>query len=173
MLKNYKTLSLLKRLLFFVVILNSSIALAQDQNLVNVILDGKPAVLNTKTGITQFVDSKSDKPQVSIQDNTDIITTHVVAQGDTLYAISNTYGVSIPHIKSINNLSSNLLKIGQVLKIGYATSAKVKDSNVWIVNKGDTLYSISKKTGVPIATIKSLNNLENNIIIVGKTLFLR
>lgn len=173
MLKSYKTSSLFKRLFFIVVILNSAIALAQDQNLVNVILDGKPAVLNTKTGITKFVDNNSVNNQEVVNGETDLITTHIVEQGDTLYAISNKYGVSISHIKAINNLSTNLISINQRLKIGYANSAKVKVSNVWIVKKGDTLYSISKKTGVPISKIQSLNNINDNIIIVGKTLFLR
>ena len=38
------------------------------------------------------------------------------------------------------------------------------------VKSGDSLYSISKKTGVPIATIKAANGLKSDVIVDGKTL---
>ena len=43
--------------------------------------------------------------------------THTVKKGDNLYSIGRMYGVSVDSIKKLNNLSSNLLNIGQVLKI--------------------------------------------------------
>ena len=43
--------------------------------------------------------------------------THTVVRGDNLYSLASRYGVSVDSIKRLNNLTSNLLSIGQVLKI--------------------------------------------------------
>ncbi|MEZ4810745.1 MAG: glucosaminidase domain-containing protein [Allomuricauda sp.] len=43
--------------------------------------------------------------------------THVVAQGDTLYAISRLYSISVEELKQLNHLDSNTISIGQVLNI--------------------------------------------------------
>lgn len=42
---------------------------------------------------------------------------HTVAQGDTLYGIARRYGTTVPNIKKQNNLSSDTIRIGQVLRI--------------------------------------------------------
>ncbi len=163
----------MKKLIVITLLLNSVLTFAQDNHLVKVLLDGKPAVLNTKTGETEYINDLNYNSAKISENNSDIINTHVVEKGDTLYAISKKYGVSIPHIKSVNNLKSNVLSVNQVLKIGYAVSARVKDGGLWTVVKGDTLYAISKKTGVSISKIKALNNLENNIIVIDQKLLLK
>jgi LysM repeat protein len=43
--------------------------------------------------------------------------THSVVKGDTLYSISKIYGISVDELKTINNLNSNELSIGQILTI--------------------------------------------------------
>ncbi|SNY92620.1 glucosaminidase domain-containing protein [Flagellimonas pacifica] len=43
--------------------------------------------------------------------------THVVEQGETLYAISRKYAISVDELKQINNLNTNTISIGQVLNI--------------------------------------------------------
>jgi LysM repeat protein len=42
-----------------------------------------------------------------------------------------------------------------------------------IVQKGETLYSIARKYGVPIEKIKKSNNLENNTLNVGQELIIK
>ena len=42
---------------------------------------------------------------------------YVVKKGDTLWSIAKNYNVSVDEIKSLNNLSSNVLSIGQKLTI--------------------------------------------------------
>ena len=44
-------------------------------------------------------------------------TTYTVKSGDSLWSISKKYGVSVDHIKKLNNLKSNDLKVGQKLKL--------------------------------------------------------
>jgi flagellum-specific peptidoglycan hydrolase FlgJ len=42
---------------------------------------------------------------------------HVVAKGDTLYRISNLYGITIEKIKELNQMNDNILSVGQELKL--------------------------------------------------------
>jgi LysM repeat protein len=50
-------------------------------------------------------------------------TTHVVAQGETLYSLARQYNVSVQQIKDWNALGSSELKIGQTVVIASAVSA--------------------------------------------------
>ncbi|WGD34361.1 LysM peptidoglycan-binding domain-containing protein [Olleya sp. YS] len=162
----------MKKLIVLIMVFNSFVALAQD-HIVEIMLDGKPAFLNTKTGETKYTNGKSTVSYSTTVNSGDIIDKHTVEKGDTLYSISKKYGISMAHIKSINNLKSNVLKVNQVLNIGYAASAQTRNTSTWTVVKGDTLYSISKKTGVSVSEIKKLNSLDNNIIVIGQQLTLK
>ena len=44
-------------------------------------------------------------------------TTYTVKRGDTLYQIANNFGVSVSEIMNLNNLTSTLLNIGDILII--------------------------------------------------------
>ena len=62
-------------------------------------------------------------PEIEVQEDVNIEThyntalTYIVESGDTLYEISQKYGVSVADIKSANNLDSNIVKVGQRLEI--------------------------------------------------------
>ena len=43
--------------------------------------------------------------------------TYIVKKGDTLYGISNQYGVSVTELAELNNVNATTLKEGQSLKI--------------------------------------------------------
>ena len=64
----------------------------------------------------------------------------------------------------LNNLSSNLLSIGQVLKIPTISS------KTYTVQKGDSLYSIAKKFNTTVNEIKTKNNLTSNTLSIGQVL---
>ena len=93
-------------------------------------------------------------------------TTYIVKKGDTLYSIAGKYNTSVDEIKAFNNLTSNQISIGQLLKIPSNTNA------TYIVKRGDTLYSIANKYNTTIDKIKTLNNLTTNTISIGQTLLL-
>lgn len=93
--------------------------------------------------------------------------TYIVQVGDTLYGISKQFGVSITDIVAENNLSSTVLRIGQVLKI-----PSIETTTLYIVKEGDTLYSISRKFNVSVDDIIRINNLNSNLIALGKELFI-
>ncbi|MDF0717997.1 glucosaminidase domain-containing protein [Muricauda sp. 334s03] len=46
--------------------------------------------------------------------------THKVQKGDTLYAISKRYDISVDELRRLNNLNDNIISIGQVLNIRVA-----------------------------------------------------
>ncbi len=96
--------------------------------------------------------------------------TYTVQKGDTLYKIATSYGVSVDALKSFNNLTSNTLSIGEVLKIPGSTS--VATPNTYIVQKGDSLYRIALKYGVGVDALKKANNLTNNTLSIGQALLI-
>lgn len=92
--------------------------------------------------------------------------TYIVKKGDTLYSIALKNGISVDTLKSLNNLTNDILSIGQILTL----KPTVSDELEYIVKKGDTLYSIAKNNGTDVNTLKALNNLNNNIVSIGQTL---
>ncbi len=106
-------------------------------------------------------------------------TSYVVKNGDCLWDISRSTGVSVDAIKQLNGLNSDRLNIGQVLILGseYAppaapVSAAVSTavSSVHTVNPGDSLWSIATKYGTSVQNIRDLNGLAGDLIHVGDTL---
>lgn len=91
---------------------------------------------------------------------------YVVKKGDTLYGIANKYNVSVDNLKSYNNLSTDSLSIGQIIKI---PDNKV-NSNEYVVKSGDSLYSISRKYGVSVDELMNVNNLKSTVLSVGQVL---
>jgi len=96
------------------------------------------------------------------------LNTYTVKSGDTLYKIANKYNISVDELKSLNNLTSNTLSIGQTLKIRDNNNELItEDTDYYVVKKGDTLYNIANKYNVSVDEIKSLNNLTSNNLQIG------
>ncbi len=105
-------------------------------------------------------------PKGSVSNNENIYT---VKPGDTLYRIANMYNVSVKDLMMANNLSSNILSIGQEIIIPIKPVTE-KDFIVYEVQPNDTLYSIAKRFNSKVDVIKSYNNLSNNILAIGQIL---
>lgn len=95
---------------------------------------------------------------------------YTVKKGDSLYSIARLYDVSVADLKIANKLTSNVLSIGQVLKI--PDIVEKSDTSVYYVKKGDSLYGIAKSYGVSVEDIKKLNNLSNNNLSIGQELLI-
>ena len=71
--------------------------------------------------------------------------TYIVKAGDTLYGISNQFGVSVTDLASLNNVNANTLQIGQILTIPTNSGTNPNNMFMYTVKKGDSLYSIARK----------------------------
>lgn len=163
-------------------------------------------VLNTPTSLEQLTQSSNTSVQVTpIPNATPTLTTastptaspsvHTVQSGDSLWLISQTYGLSVAELKSLNNLTSDVIFPGEELKVsnqktpvapktvksGNSTSngnaqpvvtqvAGSKTSNTYKVNSGDTLSKIALNFNLTAAQLKSLNGLKSDVIFPGQSL---
>ena len=101
---------------------------------------------------------------------------YIVKAGDNLYSIANKYNITVNELKKANNLENNNLSIGQELIIpDYSNNDPIeKPANeiTYIVQKGDSLWSIAKKYDVNVNDLKSYNNLSSNLLNIGQTLLI-
>ncbi len=108
---------------------------------------------------------------------------HVVGWGDTLYSVSRLYGVSVEEIMRLNNMTDpNYVSVGQKL---YITAGQIAEGrakletdvavssvpNSYMVQRGDTLYSIARRFGSTVSEMAQLNNIyDPTYIYVGQVL---
>ena len=71
-----------------------------------------------------------------------------------------------------NNLTSDILTIGQVLTIPTKNAENGSNSNLYVVQRGDSLWSIARKYNVSINEIRMINNLNSDVLMIGQTLII-
>jgi len=127
--------------------------------------------------------------------------THVVKAGESLFAISRRYGVTIAEIQQWNQLAGTALDVGRELILyssidhGETTpppsitemeqmddaqrTSIVRDmdsatgSENYVVRSGDTLYQIARNHDMSVNELRSLNNLDNDMLRVGQRIMVR
>jgi peptidoglycan endopeptidase LytE len=105
---------------------------------------------------------------------------YTVKPGDSLYRISKSCGVSVEVLKKANGLEGDGIKPEQVLLIPgqgqKRTVATVERYSVetesYVVRKGDSLFTISKRVGLSVEEIKRMNRLRLAVLKVGQILIL-
>jgi murein DD-endopeptidase MepM/ murein hydrolase activator NlpD len=107
---------------------------------------------------------------------------YVVQAGDTLSSIAARFGLKLSDIAAANNLSNtNLIFIGQRLVLptsqpsAFPTAGPsgLSASSVYVVQAGDTLFTIATRFGVKMADIALANSIEDaNYIYVGQRLLI-
>ena len=90
-------------------------------------------------------------------------------KGDTLYSIAKDLNTTVDELKKLNNLSTNLLTVGQVLNIP-STVMSIEEGSVYKVKSGDTLYKIALEYNTTVDELKKLNGLTSNVLTIGKLL---
>lgn len=112
--------------------------------------------------------------------------TYTVKSGDNLSVIASKHNTRVSTLKSLNKLQSNMLSIGQVLKMpGFANASKHElnfmatlDKNkqrrryqTYRVKSGDNLWLIGKRFGVSSNQVARWNNInKNSTLRIGQTL---
>ena len=108
---------------------------------------------------------------------TEVASYYIVQKGDTFYSIAKKYGLVVEQLMDANFTKSTHIIVGQKIAIPHKNQAwsgnqENLDNRNYRVVKGDTLYSISKRTGVSIDSIKRMNNLKSDLIMIGQVLTL-
>lgn len=101
--------------------------------------------------------------------------TYVVKSGDSLWKIANMFNTTVQEIMNLNNLTTNLLQIGQELKIPGLVDEQPKPNNqngIYIVKSGDTLYKIANQNNTTVQAIIDLNNLGTTVLQIGQELLI-
>ena len=118
-------------------------------------------VLTIPTGINE----ENETPEEIID-----YVTYQVLPGDTLYKIANIYNTTVDDIKSLNNLTSNTLSIGQILNI--PNEVPNPSTQTYTVQRGDSLWLIANKLNTTVDELKRVNNLVTNILQIGQVLLI-
>ncbi len=92
---------------------------------------------------------------------------YTVQPGDTLWLLARKYGTTVEELKRLNNLTSDMLNIGQVLKIPTGQTPAYFE---YTVRPGDTLWLLSQRFGTTVDAIKRLNGLTGDLLNVGQVL---
>jgi membrane-bound lytic murein transglycosylase D len=112
---------------------------------------------------------------------------HTVDVGQTLYSVARQYNVPVKDLAVWNNFSTDeKIKIGQVLivknpaKAAAQTPTKVietkptsSSSTIHVVQKTETLYSISKRYGVTTKQVQDWNNMSDSNVKLGQKLVIK
>ncbi|MEQ8173656.1 MAG: LysM peptidoglycan-binding domain-containing protein [Syntrophomonadaceae bacterium] len=106
---------------------------------------------------------------------------YIVKSGDSLWSIARKYDMLVSELKALNNLSSDLLQVGQKLRIqpddnntSQNNSSAQGDANgtYYVVKAGDCLWSIANAHGISVENLRKLNNLSNDSIHPGDKLLI-
>ncbi len=106
---------------------------------------------------------------------------HIVKKGDTLYSIGKEYGLSVEALKRINNLTSDKILVGQKIYIVekkssqqyYVTQREIPECGYYLVQKGETLYRISKMYNLSLVELMEFNQLTSYTIKAGEKIWLK
>lgn len=120
---------------------------------------------------------------------------YTVQSGDSVWAISNKYGISMNDLISWNNIKNNFIYPGQrlIVKKGTSGSSTAKPTpstpsqntnkpsgntsssatQYYTVKSGDSVWAISNKYGISMSSLVSWNNIKNNFIYPGQRLIVK
>ncbi|WP_459783881.1 LysM peptidoglycan-binding domain-containing protein, partial [Alkalibacterium sp. s-m-22] len=99
-------------------------------------------------------------------------------RGDTLSHIAVANNTTVANLRRLNNLSSDVIRIGQRLVVGEAqatpaptpTPTPVSNQTTHTVVRGDTLSHIAVANNTTVANLRRLNNLSSDVIRIGQRL---
>lgn len=128
-----------------------------------------------------IIDTQSTTPEPYVGSSTPT-ESYIVRKGDMLSQLAVDFDTTTAELVRLNNLSNpDVLYVGQELRVpagraGKAASSasrssvSVKKGGTYTIQKGDTLSGIAVAAGVSINDLRSLNNIQGDMIRAGDTL---
>lgn len=141
--------------------------------------------LNVQLGSKLALANKEETVAAEAPKTETKIVEHKVKKGEYLATIAKKYNVTVAEIKEWNSLEDNNVKLGETLivskkevAVSEAKASKKEDiaanerseAKLYYVKKGDSLFSIAKKSGVTISDIKKWNGIKNESLKPGMKL---
>ena len=120
-------------------------------------------------GITNyFVELSPDGTLVAWQNENGLSPmTYIVENGDSLSMIALKHSTNVESLMSINELSSDVLQIGQKLQLNEVSRVVISEHTI---RSGETLSEIAVRYSVNLDKLRAANNLRNDKIFVGQVL---
>jgi len=87
-----------------------------------------------------------------------------VQRGDTLYSLSKRFDVSVDDLRRHNRLENDSLHVDDYLLIPDQGNREERRES-YVVERGDTLYSISRRFDISLSDLLALNNLHTGTIL--------
>ena len=99
---------------------------------------------------------------------------YIVEKNDNLYDIASKFNTTVGILKALNNLESNILQIGQILKIPTANVEQSLPSDyiIYTVKSGDNLYSIANKYNISLNDLINFNEKGSTLLHIGDELLI-
>ena len=98
---------------------------------------------------------------------------HRVRRGDTLLKIAQLHRLSLADLKDLNDLTSDTIHPGQILRVAEPPASEPEEVREYIVRKGDNLTHIARRFEVSLALLRQLNQIDGDRLRVGQKLVLR
>ena len=92
--------------------------------------------------------------------------TYTVKAGDNLWTLAQRYGTTVNAIMQANGLTSDVLQIGQILRIPVSQGPYVE----YTVRSGDTLWGLSRRYDTTVEAIRQANGLTSDVLQIGQVL---
>ncbi|WP_275400098.1 LysM peptidoglycan-binding domain-containing protein [Enterococcus faecium] len=124
----------------------------------------------------------------SSSSNTASGTKYTVKAGDSVWSVSNKYGITMAQLIQWNNIQNNFIYPGQQLTVSNSGSTNSASSNTgssantnnssssqgtYTVKAGESVWSVANKNGITMNQLIEWNNIKNNFIYPGQQLIVK